>query len=310
MALNIVDEKLHLEKTILAPYTYLLQIKGKQLRLKISRAFNHWLKLSDDKLNEVLDTARALHTATLLFDDIQDDAKLRRGLPAAHRVYGANLTFNTSMHVLFLVLNRFMEIHPKAAKIYAEDFLEALRGQSWELYWRDNVVCPTEEEYKTMLRKKTGRMFTLPVRVCQLFSNFKTDVTDLAELLGYYFQLRDDYCNLSQQDALEEWPGEEDIQADRVSSYCEDITEGRFNLPVIHAINTPVGPEVLNIIRQRTEDISLKKYCLSLLEKAGSLQYTRNLLAELDRSARAEIARLGGNPPLEAALDEMLSWKD
>jgi geranylgeranyl diphosphate synthase type 3 len=55
--------------------------------------------------------------------------------------------------------------------------------------------------------------------------------------------------------------------------------------------------------------LELKKYCLTLLEKFGSLSYTRRTLEELDAELRAEVAKLGGNPLLEDVLDEMLDWK-
>jgi geranylgeranyl diphosphate synthase type 3 len=53
----------------------------------------------------------------------------------------------------------------------------------------------------------------------------------------------------------------------------------------------------------------LKKYCVTLLEKFGSLSYTRGTLEELDTEARTEIAKLGGNPLLEDILNELLEWK-
>jgi geranylgeranyl diphosphate synthase type 3 len=55
--------------------------------------------------------------------------------------------------------------------------------------------------------------------------------------------------------------------------------------------------------------VELKKYCVTLLEKFGSLSYTRHTLQELDAELRAEIAKLGGNPLLEVLLDELLEWK-
>jgi geranylgeranyl diphosphate synthase type 3 len=55
--------------------------------------------------------------------------------------------------------------------------------------------------------------------------------------------------------------------------------------------------------------VELKKYCVKLLEKFGSLSYTRQTLEELDDEARAEVAKLGGNPMLEDILDKMLEWK-
>jgi geranylgeranyl diphosphate synthase type 3 len=55
--------------------------------------------------------------------------------------------------------------------------------------------------------------------------------------------------------------------------------------------------------------VELKKYCVTLLEKFGSFSYTRDTLEQLDAEARDEAAKLGGNPQLEAFLDELLTWK-
>jgi geranylgeranyl pyrophosphate synthase len=64
-----------------------------------------------------------------------------------------------------------------------------------------------------------------------------------------------------------------------------------------------------DILRQRTHDVQLKEYCVKLLEKFGSLSYTRQTLEEIDDEARAEVAKLGGNQMLQDLLDEMLEWK-
>jgi geranylgeranyl diphosphate synthase type 3 len=65
----------------------------------------------------------------------------------------------------------------------------------------------------------------------------------------------------------------------------------------------------LGILRQRTGDVELKKYCVTLLEKFGSLSYTKPTLEELNAQLRAEIAKLVGNPLLEDVVDELLDWK-
>ena len=48
--------------------------------------------------------------------------------------------------------------------------------------------------------------------------------------------------------------------------------------------------------------MELKKYCVTL-------SYTIHTLEELDAEARAEVAKHGGNPLLEDALDKLLDWK-
>jgi len=60
------------------------------------------------------------------------------------------------------------------------------------------------------------------------------------------------------------------------------------------------------ILRQRTKDAELKKYCVTLLDKFGSLKYTMHTLENLVAEMRAEIAKHGSNPMLEDVLDEIL----
>ena len=55
--------------------------------------------------------------------------------------------------------------------------------------------------------------------------------------------------------------------------------------------------------------MELKKYCVTLLEKFGSLIYTRLTMEKLDAEARVEIDKLGGNSLLENFLDKLLDWK-
>lgn len=115
-----------------------------------------------------------------------------------------------------------------------------------EIYWRDNFLCPEESEYKLMTIRKTGGLFMLAIRLMLLFCDNKKDFTKLTALLGkfiiylmiisnidvishisgLYFQIRDDYCNLSLKEYSEN------------KSFCEDLTEGKFSFPIIHAIQS------------------------------------------------------------------------
>lgn len=287
------------DEKLLLPFSYIQQVPGKQIRGKLLLAFNYWLKISEDKLKAVGEIVQMLHNSSLLIDDIQDNSILRRGIPVAHSIYGVASTINAANYVMIVALERTIELgHPEGMAVYTEQLLELHRGQGLEIFWRDNFLCPSEEEYKDMTIKKTGGLFMLAIRLMQLFSKNSSDFTKLTAILGLYFQIRDDYSNLCLQEYAEN------------KSYCEDLTEGKFSFPIIHAIKSQkADKQVLHILRQRTRDIEVKRYCISLLEKLGSFQYTRETLDKLDADARREIARLGGNPLLEAVLDELLNWK-
>uniref|UniRef100_A0A023FNS4 Putative geranylgeranyl pyrophosphate synthase/polyprenyl synthetase n=1 Tax=Amblyomma cajennense TaxID=34607 RepID=A0A023FNS4_AMBCJ len=118
-----------------------------------------------------------------------------------------------------------------------------------EIYWRDNYICPSEEDYITMVKRKTGGLFGLAVRLMQLFSENKSDFTELIGILGLYFQIRDDYANL----VLKEYTDNK--------SFAEDLTEGKFSFPIIHAIQKhPEDPRIMSILLWAKQRFGLQSW--------------------------------------------------
>lgn len=233
-----------------------------------------------------------LHNASLLIDDIEDSSKLRRGFPVAHSIYGIPSVINSANYVYFLGLEKVLTLeHPEAVKVFTRQLLELHRGQGLDIYWRDTYTCPTEQEYRNMVLQKTGGLFGLAVGLMQLFSDWDRDIKPLLDTLGLFFQIRDDYANLSSREYSEN------------KSYCEDLTEGKFSFPTIHAIwSRPESTQVQNILRQRTENMDIKRYCVDYLEKVGSFAYTRGTLRDLEAEVYRLIKEFGGNPELESLV--------
>ncbi|XP_033643974.1 geranylgeranyl pyrophosphate synthase-like [Asterias rubens] len=283
------------DRILLEPYTYILQVPGKEIRVKLTKAFNYWLKIPTEKLEKVSEITQMLHNASLLIDDIEDNSYLRRGIPVAHSIFGMAQTINAANYVYFLGLQKTTELqHSEATRIFMEQLILLHQGQGMDIWWRDTFVCPTEEEYKEMVLKKTGGLFGLAVRLMQLFSENKSNFTPLSDLLGLYFQIRDDLANLQSKEYTEN------------KSYCEDLTEGKFSFPIIHAVlSKPDDNQVMNILRKRTTNNEIKKYCVDYLEKIGSFEYTKRVLADLEKKVLDEISKLGKNPHLEAMVDEL-----
>lgn len=236
-----------------------------------------------------------LHNASLLIDDIEDRSKLRRGFPVAHSIYGVPSVINSANYVYFLGLEKVLMLeHPEAVRVFTRQLLELHRGQGLDIHWRDTYTCPTEAEYRCMVLCKTGGLFGLAVGLMQLFSTCHYDLKPLLNTLGLLFQIRDDYANLCS------------LEYGTNKSFCEDLTEGKFSFPTIHAIRSqPHSTQVQNILRQRTEDEDVKRYCVDYLEKVGSFRYTRQTLCELEKEAYLLIAELGGNPELESLVEHL-----
>jgi geranylgeranyl diphosphate synthase, type III len=177
--------------------------------------------------------------------------------------------------------------------------LELHHGQGMEIWWRDNFVSPSEDEYRQMVMRKCGGLFSLAVRLMQLFSSedvrsmFNFD--HLCQLLALLFQIRDDYCNLISKEYANN------------KSYCEDLTEGKFSFPILHAVNTHESDtRIIHILKQRTQDVELKRYCVQLLHEFGSIEYTRRICQDLAKQVYDEIDVLGGNNYLENLVRNLM----
>jgi geranylgeranyl diphosphate synthase type 3 len=92
-------------------------------------------------------------------DDIQDNCSVRRGIPAAHTVYGVARAISVAMCVIFTPLQRMLSTNqPDLIKLYTKMMLESWRGQALEIYWRDSHTCPSVEEYLEMVKRSKYRV--------------------------------------------------------------------------------------------------------------------------------------------------------
>ncbi|KAJ3326277.1 geranylgeranyl pyrophosphate synthetase [Boothiomyces sp. JEL0866] len=210
---------------LLAPYEYLVENPGKDFRSKLIAAFNLWLQVPPEKLEQIKEIVAMLHTASLLVDDVEDGSELRRGQPVAHKIFGVASTINSANYVYFIALEKTMKLgNNRAVEIFTEELLNLHHGQGSEIHWRDNVTCPTEEEYLVMVSNKTGGLLRLAVKLMSLFSQETKDYVRLVDILGIHFQIRDDYLNLSS------------TQYSDLKGFAEDLTEGKFSFPEKQAV--------------------------------------------------------------------------
>ncbi|KNG87678.1 hypothetical protein ANOM_004115 [Aspergillus nomiae NRRL 13137] len=286
------------EKIIWGPVDYLLKYPGKDIRRKFMQAFNEWLRIPEERLNIIAEIVGLLHTASLLIDDIQDSSKLRRGIPVAHSIFGVAQTINSANYAYFAAQEKLRELNrPKAYEVFTEELLRLHRGQGMDLYWRDSLTCPTEEEYTEMISNKTGGLFRLAIKLMQLESEISSDFLGLVDLLGIIFQIRDDYQNL-QSDLYSKNKG-----------FCEDLTEGKFSFLIIHSINSnPGDQQLLNILRQRSEEESVKKYAVEYIRSTGSFDYCQERLASLLHEAKMMVNVLEENVGFSKGIYDILAF--
>ncbi|RYP33119.1 hypothetical protein DL767_004904 [Monosporascus sp. MG133] len=292
----------HKEQTIRGPYDYISSAPGKEFRTQLLGALNIWHKVSPESLECISNVVRMLHNASLLVDDIQDNSTLRRGRPVAHSVFGVAQTINSANFVYFLALAELQKLrHPKEAmEIFTTEMLALHRGQGMDLFWRDTLSCPTEDDYLEMVSNKTGGLFRLAVRLMQAESDLGVDCMPFVNVLGLIFQITDDYKNLA------------DLDYTQKKGYCEDLTEGKFSFPVIHSIHAqPANQVLLNIIAQRTTEFEVKRHAVEYMESTGSFAYTRQFVDALVAKAKSIAIDLdtqcGNNSNITLSLVEKIA---
>ncbi|CCV00380.1 unnamed protein product [Malassezia sympodialis ATCC 42132] len=290
------------EAAVTEAYRYLDAHPGKEIRSRIIDALQAWLPVDDDETTvRIKQWVRRLHTASLLLDDVEDSSELRRGVPAAHTIYGVPQTINTANYVCFQVVADMVQWQPRAVPAVTAELVALHRGQGIELFWRESLQCPSEAEYVDMVVNKTGGLFRIAVQLLASAAGAEARahaLIPLVNLLGLLFQIRDDYMNLHSGSS-------------HAKGFCEDLTEGKFSFPLLHAIRTAAPDRtLLHILRQRTQHVEPKKYVLDYLSRVThSFDYTHTVLTALEAQARTEMERLGAlwgaNPALAAVLDAL-----
>jgi geranylgeranyl diphosphate synthase, type III len=292
------------EKIILGPYDYLFAHPGKDIRSGLIHAFNAWLHVPTASLAVITKVIGMLHTSSLLIDDVQDNSVLRRGIPVAHNIFGTAQTINSANYVYFLALQELLTLANKdeAIEIFTTELLNLHRGQGMDLYWRDTLTCPTEDDYLEMVQNKTGGLFRLAIKLMQAESPEKgrVDCVPLVNLLGLVFQICDDYLNLSSSKYTAN------------KGLCEDLTEGKFSFLIIHSIRSnPSNLQLINILKQKPQDEEVKRYAVAYMEKTGSFEYTRKVVRELRVKAMNLITEMDGGSgkgnEVKAILDKIAS---
>ncbi|KAK2875663.1 hypothetical protein FQN49_001521 [Arthroderma sp. PD_2] len=270
------------ENLVLGPYNYMVNQPGKDIRGQLIAAYNRWLQVPEESLAIVTKVVVMLHTASLLVDDVEDSSHLRRGVPVAHNIFGVPQTINSANYVYFLALEEIQKLNsPEAINIFIKELMNLHRGQGMDLYWRDNLTCPTEEDYLEMVGNKTGGLFRLAIKLMQAESSVPIDCVPLVDLMGLMFQVCDDYLNLSNP------------TYSKNKGLCEDLTEGKFSFPVIHSIRAqPENRQLINILKQKTNDDGVKQYAVKYMESTGSFEYTRKVAVELRDKAFTQIDEL------------------
>ncbi len=229
-----------------------------------------------------------IHVATLIHDDIVDGADTRRKRQTLNSVWGNE---GSVLMGDFLLSSAFALVSRHLPKDLLEDLAATSHaicdGEMAEVFQRHRPEG-TEDEYLTVVGKKTASLFATACRAGALLSGAREDEADAlgryGTALGMSFQLVDD--------AL-------DVDGDKGrmgKPQGADLLEGKMTLPVLHVLGAVTPAERVRARRvlgrpRKTE--GERRWLYALMRRAGSAAYTRNRAEAFRVEAEAAIAGLG-----------------
>jgi len=222
-----------------------------------------------------------LHTATLVHDDVIDQAKVRRGIASINAEWNNKIAVLSGDFLLSLGLKtsvnhnefRFLKITSTAVQMMSESELFAIdKARSFKI---------TEDEYFKIINGKTA---TLISSCCEIGAFSASDKEEDSEnlskfgtLVGLAFQIRDDLLDYVSKSSLIGKP------------VGNDIKEKKITLPLIYALEKSDNNEKKKIISlMKSKDISKSdiNYILDFVKQKGGVEYAQNKAISLCNEAK------------------------
>ena len=242
-----------------------------------------------------------LHTATLVHDDIIDEADTRRGRPSS------NTTWGNSKCVLagdWLYMQAFSaaleERNFHVLELLISLTQQMVEGELLQMQKLGHLI--NEEEYFDLIFRKTACLFKVSMQLgaavtpehgCGDPDELEAQLGEYGRNLGLAFQIVDDVLDLT---------AAEDVLGKPVAS---DLREGKATLAVIHALERGTGADreaIRTVLADRSFDRISHPQILEILHRHGSIDYAMDTACAYAEAARMTIAELPSSDAKRALL--------
>lgn len=274
---------------------HLVQGGGKRVRpllvLLSARLFGEDLR----KAIPVAVAAEMIHMATLVHDDVIDEAGLRRGRPTAGRLWGnvnAVLSGDAVLARALVLLTR--ESEPRIVEIMAEMLYQMCEGEIVQSARASNPD-QEEDEYFYRIERKTALFFAACCQTGALAAGASPDQAQrlwhFGRAVGMAFQVIDDLLDVvGEEEALGKPAG-------------QDLAEGILTLPVLYLLRHPEhGPRVRALLDGGTPDAGAIEAILKLARENGAQEYTYETARRFVGEAKSWLDQLPPHPLKEVLV--------
>jgi octaprenyl-diphosphate synthase len=238
-----------------------------------------------------------IHTATLLHDDIIDEAALRRGRRTANSRWGNSMT---------VLLGDFLYAQSTGMALRTENLpilkllsdvtLQMIEGEVQEIE-RCGSPDVAEQDHLDLIKRKTAHLFSACARIGGMVAGAGPEqeraLAAYGLNLGICFQMVDDLLDFTGSEAILGKP------------VANDLREGKVTLPAIFLLRraTPaVAERVRAVLADRSFTHVTRDEIAQLAADAGALDEARRLAERYAEAARADLTPFGPSPHKDALL--------
>ena len=236
-----------------------------------------------------------IHTASLLHDDVVDDAKLRRGRSSANSIWGNQASILVGDYLYSKALYHAVRLqNQRVMDVLSETTTTMSEGEVLQLMQIQNADI-TEAEYFRLVECKTGVLIAAACRLGAIISKAPLSqedaVTAYGKKLGLAFQITDDTLDYAADQK----------QLGKVLG--KDLEEGKVTLPLIYLIRRADPGEqdhIRNILQADSVSEADLTYTLGLMTRHGAVDDALRLAQSLSDEAKASLSVFPDSLPRQA----------
>ncbi len=243
-----------------------------------------------------------IHVASLVHDDVIDEAPLRRGRETLHAKWGNKVAVLVGdyLHAHILSMLVAYPTNERVLHLIAEATQAMCEGEVIHAYKKRDFDI-SQDDYLKIVSLKTGKLIVAAVAIGAALANkpkYLEVMTDYGTCLGVAFQVIDDLLDFTA-----------DAEAFGKQPF-NDLREGKLTLPLIYTRDRCSPAELKNfkevfLTETRTEDqIS---WLGQLLEKHGAKEYVIRIAGEYTERAKKALGGLEPSPACRA-LEQLADY--
>jgi len=245
---------------------YIIRRKGKQMRPLFILLTAKMLGKIGDKTYDSATLVELLHTASLVHDDVVDDANERRGFFSINALWKNKIAVLVGDYMLSKVLLLSIEKNNlDLLEVVARAVREMSEGELLQIE-KARKLDITEEVYYEVIRQKTASLIATCCEAAALSVDRKDisqQMREFGELIGIAFQLKDDIFDYGEPGNIGKPTG-------------LDIRERKMTLPLIYVLNNStkeVRKELINIVKNHNENPKKVKRAIQLVIDNNGIEY-------------------------------------